>query len=266
MKKLLTILTILCCMLFSCAIASAQDNYITAEGRGIPRVDETNENSLSFQKPLARTAAYADACQMLLGKINGIQIDATTTIKNLMLDNQEIHTRVHGFLKNVSILDEYYEGAVCYMTVGVPLYNETNPQNSLASAVFTPNPNPRPFPTPTTTQTKLTVDGTPYTGVIIDCKGLGLKTAMSPVIKDSNGKKLYGHENIDTKFICKNGMAGYTSDIQQASRAGDNPLIIRATSVEGGVNPIINAEDANMMLLENQKSHFLNNCKVVFIK
>ena len=31
-----------------------------------------------------------------------------------------------------------------------------------------------------------------YTGAIIDCRGLGLRTAMSPVIVNDKGEKLYG--------------------------------------------------------------------------
>ena len=36
-----------------------------------------------------------------------------------------------------------------------------------------------------------------YTGLVIDCRGLGLKTAMSPVVKNANGTKIYGHKNLD---------------------------------------------------------------------
>ena len=34
-----------------------------------------------------------------------------------------------------------------------------------------------------------------YTGLIVDCRGLELQPVMSPVIRNSNGTRIYGHKN-----------------------------------------------------------------------
>lgn len=50
-----------------------------------------------------------------------------------------------------------------------------------------------------------------YTGLIVDCRGLGLKPVMSPVIKNANGEPIYGYKNLDSATVIANGMASYTT-------------------------------------------------------
>lgn len=105
-----------------------------------------------------------------------------------------------------------------------------------------------------------------YTGLIIDCRGLGLKSVMSPVIKNINGTKIYGHKDLDVERIIREGMADYVSDPQKVSRAGFNPLIIRALSLEdNNSTPVISIEDSNRLLIENHATRFLKELKVVFL-
>ena len=89
---------------------------------------------------------------------------------------------------------------------------------------------------------------------------------MSPVIKNANLESIYGYKNLDYNKVVLNGMAGYANSYQEASRAGNHPLIIKAIQLLGrGVNPVVSAEDADKILLENQATHFLDNTNVVFM-
>ena len=105
-----------------------------------------------------------------------------------------------------------------------------------------------------------------YTGVIIDCTGLGLRTAMSPVIKAENGRPIYGYKNLDSDKVVQNGMASYARSDADATRAGTNPLRLRAVSIDNGANPVLSANDANRLLLENGASGFLDATNVVFLR
>ena len=105
-----------------------------------------------------------------------------------------------------------------------------------------------------------------YTGVIIDCTGLGLRPAMSPVIKAENGQPIYGYKNLDVDKVVANGMASYAHSEAEATRAGANPLRLRAVSVDHNANPVLSASDANRLLLENSASGFLDATNVVFIR
>ena len=107
-----------------------------------------------------------------------------------------------------------------------------------------------------------------YTGLIVNCKGLGLKSAMSPVIKNVDGLPVYGHKNINPDFVVAYGMVNYADDINSNDtvRAGNNPLVVMAVAVaDHNSNPVISVEDANRVIAENQLTGFLDKCLVVLL-
>ena len=105
-----------------------------------------------------------------------------------------------------------------------------------------------------------------YTGLVIDCRGLELQPVMSPVVKNSNGTKIYGHKNLDIDKIIEMGMADYVDNIDSVQRAGDNPLVVKATAVENfNSNPVLEIPDSNRVLIENHATKFLADLKVVFL-
>ena len=105
-----------------------------------------------------------------------------------------------------------------------------------------------------------------YTGLIVDCRGLGLQPVMSAVIKNSNGTRIYGHKNLDIDKIISMGVADYVSDLDSVSRAGSNPLVVKAIAVENfNSNPVLAIPDSNRVLIENYATKFLKEMKVVFL-
>ena len=105
-----------------------------------------------------------------------------------------------------------------------------------------------------------------FTGLIVDCRGLNLQPVMSPLILNINGTKIYGHKNIDIDKIIREGVADYITDIENADRAGKNPLVVKAVAVENfNSNPVLTVADSNRVLIENYATKFLNDLKVVFL-
>ena len=105
-----------------------------------------------------------------------------------------------------------------------------------------------------------------YTGLIIDCRGLGLQPVMSAVVKNTNGTKIYGHKNLDIDKIISMGVADYISDEDSFQRAGANPLVVKAVAVENfNSNPVLAIPDSNRVLIENHATKFLKDMKVVFL-
>ena len=105
-----------------------------------------------------------------------------------------------------------------------------------------------------------------YTGLIVDCRGLELQPVMSPVIRNSNGTKIYGHKNLDIDKVISMGMADYVDNTTNAARAGDKPLVVKAVSLENfNSNPVVAISDSNRILIENYASKFLKDLKVVFL-
>ena len=106
-----------------------------------------------------------------------------------------------------------------------------------------------------------------YTGLIVDCRGLCLKPVMSPVIKNANGEPIYGYKNLDSATVIANGMASYTTDLSKATRAGTNPLVVKAVGLDNhNGNPILSVADANRVLIENGATGFLDRTNVVFVR
>lgn len=105
-----------------------------------------------------------------------------------------------------------------------------------------------------------------YTGLIVDCRGLSLQPVMSPIILNTNGTKIFGHKNIDVDKIVEQGMVDYVTDPEKVSRAGDNPLVVKAVKLEDfNSNPVLSLADSNRVLIENHATKFLKDLKVVFL-
>ena len=283
-RRIIGLLAALLLLLCSVAMAAGADfelNRIEADGFGLPPDSVVSEAQARL---MARRAAISDAQRNLAEQIAGVQVDSETTVQNLQVSSDIVKSRVSALLKGAKVISESYEDGACHVVMALPLYGLNN---SLASAVLPrttrresfpatilPEPDeplytptePEPTTIPTTSTITNRQSGT-YTGVIVDCTGLGLRTAMSPVIKTTAGEPIYGYKNLDSKKVIKNGMAGYASSYSgNVSRAGSNPLIVKAVGVDHYFNPVVNVADAKIILEENGYTHFLDNCAVVFIR
>lgn len=113
-------------------------------------------------------------------------------------------------------------------------------------------------------------DSTPapesYTGVIVDCRGLGLQRAMSPVITNLAGDVLYGDKILDPDLVAAIGMVDYATDIHDATRAGNRPLVVRAVKLNNfNSNPVLNVADTEKILRANNAANFFDSANVVFL-
>ena len=105
-----------------------------------------------------------------------------------------------------------------------------------------------------------------YTGVIIDCRGLNLQRAMSPVIKDEDGRIIYGDKDLDFDKINEIGMAEYCNNINSAARAGLRPLIVQALGLTNfRTCPVLSNVDARKILATNENCGYLQELNVVFL-
>ena len=274
----------------STAFAAGTVDYsvgvVTGSGAGVA---PPTAISPAHAKLLAREAAIAMAQRDLAATINGVQVDAETTVENMMTTSSVVRTRISGLLRGAKIVEERYEDGACYVTMEIPIFG---PSNSLASTVIERHSTVERFPEPIKTiepsipnvDVRVSISGTPiqpptvqpkqpnaaygnFTGLIVDCRGLGLKSVMSPVIKNANGTPIYGYKNLNYDKIISEGMAQYAEDFDEATRAGMNPIVVKAVSLDNhNGNPVISVADANRILIENEISGFLDDCNVVFIK
>ena len=106
---------------------------------------------------------------------------------------------------------------------------------------------------------------------------------MSPIVRDTQNQSVYGYEKLDYVKVVARGMIGYVEkDSENAimflsygrnikirdgnlSRAGDNPLVIKAERIsDDNTCPVISEEDKDRILSENLATHFLDEGAVVF--
>lgn len=315
------------------------DSEVVAMGIGLPP-----QNAVGAQgKVLARRAAVVDAQRNLVETINGVQVDAETTVENLMVTSDVVKTRVAGLIKGATIVSEQHNPDGSYSVImRVPIYGVSG---SLGAAIVdealknAPEPAPAPLlpnvkgvaedarleaaniiaaakaeaaniiaaarkqadaiiaeakgttnapsavvAAAPVAESKVTVlnaseirelDSNEYTGVIIDASGLPLEATFSPVIYDVKGRAIYGMKNVNPDFAISKGMVEYSRNLEQSklqSRAGSNPLILKATSVSGGknstnkVNVVVSEADGDKILLANEKNSMLKQCSVVFVR
>ena len=217
---------------------------------------------------LARRAAIVDAYRQL----------AETSMRDLAIESDIVYTKINALVQGARIVEETANDDGSYtVRMAIPLYGVKSvatiavPEAQKAilseeapeiSEDYTPAP-------------EVQAEAASYTGVIVDAAGLGLEGTFSPVIYDVNGRAIYGMRNIDKDFAISKGMVEYYNDLQTAtvnSRAGSNPLVVKAVSVRGGgnsvnpVNVVVSVEDGDKILYANEKSGMLENKAVAFVK
>lgn len=253
---------------------------IITKGIGAPAEDSKNP---VLRKGQALTAAKVVAQRNLLEAIQGANVLSTTIVNNNQLIKDEIITSVQGVIKGAIEIDRKDLGNdIWEVTLAIPMY--PNVSQTVLGKIMEHTPR-EPLPAPSSDEIIPTIpsgtaSGSPspeaipgYTGLIVETAGLPLNRTFSPVIYDDTGRAIYGHMNIDPQFAISYGMVDYAAtaeDIYQAdtglSRAGNNPLVIKALGLrDNGNNLIISSSDADRLLAANKQSgNFLSKCRVVF--
>ena len=277
-KKLTACLTAAAVMLLMATVFALPEGTIDwgngvvqVTGNGVGKAKYKNSNPGQYMLT-ARQAARMDAQRKLAEYVNGVQVTSNSSMNDLALEDDRVSTMLKGVvLRNaIEVGEPIYnkEYGTCEVTMELRLYGGGGSLSEAAYLPFKDEPKVA-FPQPSVNISQTTVINN-YTGLIIDCRGKNLNPVMSPVIKNSNGNPIYGHQNLDYDKIIVNGMASYandTGDQISRSRAGNNPLIVKADALSDlNANPVVSAADADKILAANQHDKFLENCAVVFVK
>jgi hypothetical protein len=254
----------------------------TGIGSPNPNMPET------AQRAGAIDAAKKAALRNLLETVKGMTLDAETTVRNFMVENDVINTRVSGVVRNFTVVDtKYMSTGDIEVTVEMPisgaLADALLPQQmggmtlgpvsgAVCPCCGQPWPAGRPVPANVNLNQPVapTSTGGAYTGLIIDCKGLGIRPAMAPKIMDESGQELYGSKFVSRDWAVQIGMVGYEKDVNRArsnDRVTANPLIVKAIKSSGPnkADVVVSAASATAIRNAASSQNFLDKCKVMFI-
>lgn len=234
-------------------------------------------------KMMARRAAVVDAQRNLVEMIKGTAIDAETTMENFLLTSDIVKTKVSGMITGARVISEEIQSDGSYrVTMEVPMYGVGSVADAAINAVAGNTPTvPVPLPSAEFKENykpePAAAIGSGYTGLVIDAKDSELVRTFCPAIYDTNGRVVYGVHNVNKDYAISKGIVEYAEGNERwnqvgigQSRAGNNPLYVKIVGLRERVvnkcDVIISVEDADKLLLENQRSGFLNNYSVVFEK
>lgn len=247
------------------------NGVVRATGIGAGKPDFQKKNP-GVYRAQAKRAAMMDAQRNLAETVKGVHVTSDSTMEDMILQSDVVRTRVNAIIKNMrEVSSQYFEDGTYEVVLEMPLFGSSE---SLSDAAFLPiKDEPKvdfPAPKDKTIINQPTIINNNYTGLIVDCRGMNINCVMSPVIKNADGTKIYGHQNLDYDKIIVQGMASYADsadDQISRSRAGNNPLVVKAVNLADlNANPVVSVADADKILAANQHDKFLDNCAVVFVK
>ncbi|MBD3879526.1 MAG: hypothetical protein SR1Q5_07565 [Quinella sp. 1Q5] len=256
-----------------------EDDTLTATGYSLP--PKTISNAAQA-RTWSRRAALEKARNQMIELIKNINVTADMTVRASLASGAIDAERLDNLVRDAKILSERYgTDNSCTIVLTVPVYGGGD---SVAGLTFKPVEK-KDFLKPTV---KSKAKGN-YTGLIIDCGDLELEPVLAPVIRQADNQSVYSYSNLDYDKVIANGMIDYAKEDKpkddkktllnvsnlffnsacaaknKKSRAGDNPLVIKAKVIsDGNSTPVISISDANKILTENEASHFLDEGAVVF--
>lgn len=256
------------------------DGLVTVTGTGV--MPETG--SQAQKRMMGYRAAIADAYRKLAEAVDGVRVDADTTVSNYVTSSDTVRTQVSGLIKGAQATKTEYkpDGSVA-VTLTLDLHGK---QRSVASALTgktTPAAAPavssspaQPAPAGSAPVGPAPVGPAPvkedYSGVILDASGLKAEPALNPRLLDESGAVLYPMPYAaDPDAVLERGLATYAKSVDEAktlkARIGKKPLILKVKAVSGPQRSdlVLDRAAAGTLLGADQRKAFLNTLNVVIV-
>lgn len=201
----------------------------------------------------ALRSARDDALRRILASLREVPVDSKASIGDLVSTSEDLASRLEE-----TVVENIRE-------VGEPRYPGTGTVEIDAEMALTGNVTDMFLPEVEEKSSTASSSGE-YSGLVIDVRGLGFHPAIAPRVLDEDGREVYGVDFADRERAIRFGIAGYSTDLEeamQAERVGDKPLAVRGVRVSGGngTDVVISTGDARFV----SRLRALRECQVVIV-
>ncbi|HEX3018910.1 MAG TPA: hypothetical protein VHP36_01345 [Chitinispirillaceae bacterium] len=237
--------------------------YVVATGIGAPNPDWPKAS----QRAGAIRAAQLYALRNALEKIKSIYITSNSSAEFAMLNNDALESRISGYLKGFDQVGDpkFYDDGSVEVTMRIPLDGYGGITDIMVGGSLSETPTIPKYESSSSSK------GIIFTGLIVDCKGLNIKPALSPKILDESGQEVFGSAYVSREWAIKNGITGYAKEVSSATklvdRIGNNPGKIKALKASGDnkTDIVISNTDATDIRVASTNLRFLSECRVIFV-
>ena len=236
------------------------NGIVEAEALGKPPKKAAN---IAQARAMAKSEAINLARKNLVEVVNRVRIDSKTIVGNLIKQNEIIGIKITGFLKSAHVVDLSYNGdGSVKAKVSIEL-NKNFIDLVLPKSIRHIEPIKQ-------SQTPIGAIRETYTGLVVDCRGFGIKSALAPKIIDEEGNVVFGTAYVSRDFAIKKGMAGYVKDIEAAKsnpRVANRPIMIKGirTPKKAPSDIVISNSDAATIKGTASNLEFLQKGRVVIV-
>jgi hypothetical protein len=263
------------------------EGYIHAVGEGTatPAGDKIRERVRAIR------AATIMAQRSLLEMVKDLRIDSETKVKNRMVEEDVINSRVEGAIRGAEIIKQNvrWEGDVPVATVELRIclsgVGACKPETSIIPALALDQKN-EPSHVPRQRLNDMVVEqehlipkvqhilydvSRPVTGIIFSLQGLTFERVILPVvIAFGDGNRpftVYSVKSVDPQVIRTFGVTRYADSVEQAKKnphLGENAMVVPVSGVTKE-NMIIIGFDAARMIRETTShgNDYLRQAKVI---
>jgi len=184
-----------------------------------------------------------------ISSLNSINVDAFHTAGAILIEDRDRNKFIYRYINSQKITDISYNDNLVNVSLDLPFFGE----RGFARFLVTPGIDPGNFP-----EYKDYVYSTEFTGVVIDCRGLGRVPAIAPRVFDEEHNMVYSVDYIEEEPFKKWGAVQYTDDPYYRGfeyRIGNNPFRIVAVRNPKLISTdiAISTDDARV-LLQNENT------------
>jgi hypothetical protein len=251
---------------------------VTAVGQGAAPPNAANA---AQARAMAERAAVVVAYRNLLEVVQGVRVDSATLVENMVLSSDVIKSQVSGFVKGAQVIKkETAPDGLVEVTVAMRLNGDfsnlvlpkTRPAPPIAAQApagggrsFTAQPR-----SPVPVAPGGPAAGTVYTGLIVDARGVGVRPAMAPKIRNEEGREVYGSAFVGREYAVEQGMMGYIKDLPAAQsnpRVTERPFVVKALKADGPNKTDLVISNADAQTLHGMKENltFLEKARVMVV-